>query len=321
MRYVEVSGEKISVVGLGTWQFGSREWGYGAEYAGKTAIELVHRALELGVNLVDSAEFYGFGKSESIIGSSIAGMRERVYLATKLFPVLPLAPQVVSHARASARRLGVDQIDLYQIHWPNPIVPIAETAKGLLALVNDGSVGNVGVSNFSLRQWMRAEEALGRVVMSNQVHYSLLTRSPELELVPFAQAHDRLIIAYSPLEQGVLGGGYSSEHRPRGLRSFRKLFLPANLNRAQPLLAHLARIARNHHATSAQISLAWLISKANVAVIPGASTVSQLESNVAAADIELDEDEIEDLSELSSQFEPVGPRSCMADAAALLKRR
>ncbi len=320
MKYVEISGSKISSIGLGTWQFGSREWGYGAEYAEKTAIELVHRALELGVNLIDTAEFYGFGKSESVIGHAIAGLRDQVYIATKLFPVFPVRSLVVSRARASAARLQVESLDLYQLHWPNPVVPIVETARGLKTLLDEGLVKDVGVSNYSLKQWRSAEIALGKPIISNQVHFSLLTRGPEIELVPFAQANNRLIIAYSPLEQGVLSGKYDSRHRPKGMRSARKFFYPVNLDRLRPLLDKLAQIAASHGASSSQIALAWLISKPNVSAIPGAASVAQLESNVAAAEIELSRDEIETLDEMSRQFEPAGPKALLTDLKTMVRR-
>ncbi len=321
MKFVETSGVKVSSIGLGTWQFGSREWGYGPEYAERTALELVHRALELGVNLIDTAEFYGFGKSEAIIGKAISGLRDQVYVATKLFPIFPVRSLVVSRAKASAVRLKVDAIDLYQLHWPNPVMPITETVRGLKTLLDDGIIRNVGVSNFSLNQWRSAEIALGKPIISNQVHFSLLTRGPETELVPFAQANNRIVIAYSPLEQGVLSGKYSSMNRPKGMRSTRKFFLPTNLDRLRPLLDKLGQIATGHDASSAQIALAWLISKPNVIAIPGAATVAQLESNVAAADIELSKNEIETLDEMSSQFEPVGPGALLTDLKTFVRRR
>src|SRR5205823_12765235 len=131
MRYAEVAGMRVSAIGLGTWQFGSREWGYGKEYLEKDAIEIVHRALDLGVTLIDTAEIYGFGKSERAVGRALEGRRDEAFIATKVFPVLPIAPIVEQRGRASARRLGVDTIDLYQIHQPNALVPLPSQTKGL----------------------------------------------------------------------------------------------------------------------------------------------------------------------------------------------
>ncbi len=280
----------MSAVGLGTWQFGSREWGYGSEYARGEAVKIAHRALDLGVSLIDTAEIYAFGQSERIVGQAIKGRRDEVFLATKLFPIgLPL--QVAAKARASARRLGVDRIDLYQQHWPSPMFPPGATMPRMRKLVESGLVAHVGVSNHSLEQWQAAEAAFGGPVLSNQVRFNLLDRAPERDLVPWAQANGRLVIAYSPLAQGLLSGKYQ-DSSPRNFRRLNPAFRAAAKARLKPLLAALGEIASRHQATTAQVALAWLLRKPNVVVIPGASSVHQLEQNVAAADLELsDEDD------------------------------
>jgi len=169
MRFVDVEGARLSAIGLGCWQFGSSDWGYGEDYARREAGAIVNRALDLGVNLVDTAEIYGYGRSERIVGEAIRGRRDEVFLATKLFPVMPLAPVVQQRARASARRLGVDTIDLYQVHWPNPFVPNGPTMDGMRRVIDEGLVRYAGVSNFPLTRWQDAERRLGRPVISNQV--------------------------------------------------------------------------------------------------------------------------------------------------------
>ena len=298
MKYVEVGGARISAIGLGAWQFGSFEWGYGEDYARGEALKIVHRALELGVNLIDTAEFYGFGRSERIVGEAIKGHRDEAFLATKVFPVgLPL--QVASRARASARRLGVDRIDLYQQHWPSPMFPPGATMPRLRKLVESGLVTHVGVSNHSLAQWQAAEKAFGGQVLSNQVKFNLLHRGPERELVPWAHEHGRVVIAYSPLAQGLLSGKYL-ETAPRNLRRFRPEFSASSRARLRPLVAALGEIANMHKASAAQVALAWLISKPNVVVIPGASSVHQVEQNAAAADIDLSDEEDARLSGFAS---------------------
>lgn len=304
MRYVEVAGERISAIGVGTWQFGSREWGYGREYAVGTAVEIVERALELGVNLIDTAEIYGLGESERIVGRAIHGRRDQVFVATKVFPVLPIQPVVEWRGRESARRLGVDQIDLYQVHWPNPVVPLSTTMAGMATLLDQGVVRHVGVSNFSAEQWRRAERELGRPVLSNQVRYSLADRRPERAILPHARGGDRIVIAYSPLGQGLLAATYDRDHRPGGVRAGNPLFLPENLERAHGLLTALREIAEAHDAAPAQVALAWVIRRPNVVAIPGASSVAQLEANVAAADLELTDDEDDRLTTESDRFEP-----------------
>jgi aryl-alcohol dehydrogenase-like predicted oxidoreductase len=295
----------VSAIGLGTWQFGSMEWGYGPGYASEQAPAIVRRAIDLGVNLIDTAEVYGFGRSERIVGRAIEGMRDQVVVATKIFPVAALGPVVANRARASARRLGVDTIDLYQVHWPNPVIPVALTMRELARLVDEGLVRHVGVSNFSADAWRQAEASLGAPVVSNQVRYSLVDRRPEAEVLPHAQAAGRLVIAYSPLGQGLLSARYGPENRPGGLRSTTKEFLPENLRRAEPLLDELRRVARAHDATPAQVALAWLIRRPNVVVIPGASSVSQLEANVAAVDLELTDEEDESLTSASDSYRPI----------------
>lgn len=306
MRFVEVGGARVSAIGLGTWQFGSPEWGYGEGYASVEAGTIVERALDLGVNLIDTAEVYGFGRSERIIAPAVAERRSQAFVATKVFPVLPLGPVVEQRGRASARRLGVACIDLYQLHWPNPTVPLAATMGGMHRLQEAGVVAHVGVSNFSLGLWRAAERALGAPVLSNQVRYSLVARRPERRLLPHAVAADRLIVAYSPLGQGLLSGRWSPSERPRnGVRRANPLFLSENLERATGLLRTLADVGRAHDATSAQVALAWVIRRPNTVAIPGARTVAQLEANVAAADLELSDDEDAALTAASDAFRPL----------------
>jgi aryl-alcohol dehydrogenase-like predicted oxidoreductase len=299
MKYVEAGGARVSAIGLGTWQFGSTEWGYGAEYNSVEAGKIVRRALDLGVNLIDTAEFYGFGRSERIVGQAIRGRRDEVFLATKIFPIgLPF--MTPWRARGSARRLGVDRIDLYQLHWPSPLFPPRATMPRMRRLVEQGLVSHVGVSNHNLQQWQEAEGALGGPVLSNQVLFNLVDRRPERELVPWAQQNGRVIIAYSPLGQGLLSGKYQDSAPSNLVRRRRSSFNAANRARLAPLIAALREIGDRHSATPAQVSLAWLIRKPNVVAIPGASSVYQLEENVAAGDIVLSDQESARLDSLSA---------------------
>ena len=313
---------RVSVIGLGTWQFGSSDWGYGDDYARHEAGAIVERALDLGVNLIDTAEAYAYGRSERIVGAAIRDRRDEVFLATKVFPLLPIAPVVRQRAHASARRLGVDAIDLYQVHWPNPFVPNGPTMDGMRSLLEEGLVRRVGVSNFSLGRWEDAERVLSRPVLSNQVQYSLAQRKSERELLSYAQHAGRLIIAYSPLAQGLLSARYDGTNPPRGwVRRTNALFLPKNLARAGELLDSLRDLAKAHNATPAQVALAWLIRRPNVVAIPGASSVAQLESNVAAADLELSENEDARLTAAADRFEPhTGPSTFPALGRALIGR-
>src|SRR5580693_10286373 len=226
MRYLASdTAKKISKIGLGTWQFGSREWGYGDTYAQREAHAITRRALELGVTLFDTAEIYWFGRSERILGAALGEDAASVFVATKILPVLPVAPVVEQRGVASANRLGVRRLDLYQVHQPNPVIRDGTIMRGMRALQRVGLVGEVGVSNYSLDRWRAAERALGQRVLSNQVQYSLVARSPEQDLLPFAASTDHLVIAYSPLAQGLLSGRYHRDHRPATrVRSANPLF-------------------------------------------------------------------------------------------------
>jgi aryl-alcohol dehydrogenase-like predicted oxidoreductase len=319
MRYLEFppqsgvdlgAGRKISAIGLGTWQFGSREWGYGVAYDDGEAARIVARALELGVTLFDTAELYGFGRSERILGAALrtAGADpERIVVATKIFPALPVAPVVQQRAVASADRLGVRRIGLYQVHQPNPVVRDATTMRGMRALQTVGLVDQVGVSNYPLERWRAAEAALGSPVLSNQVQYSLTHPQPSADLVPYAQREGRVVIAYSPLAQGLLSGKFDEAHRPSGgVRAMNPLFLPENLRRATGLISTLREVAAGQGVTPAQVALAWVLRHGCVTAIPGASSVEQLEHNVAAADLVLKDDELAALGAASQAFRPVG---------------
>jgi aryl-alcohol dehydrogenase-like predicted oxidoreductase len=297
VRFVEAGGVRLSSIGLGTWQFGSTEWGYGRDYR-SVAGEIVHRAIELGINLIDTAEIYGTGRSERIVGGAIRGSRAKVFIATKLFPV-GLAFMTERRARASAARLGVSQIDLYQQHWESPMFPPGSTMPRMRRLVGAGVIGHVGVSNHSLGAWQRCDEALGGPVLSNQVEFSLVERGPEQALVPWAQQNGRIVIAYSPLGQGLLSGSYENS-RPSNFRRWRRNFRPAGRARWQPLILELRTIAEAHGATPAQVALAWLIRKPNVVAIPGASSLAQLEENAGAVDVELSDGEALRLDSLSA---------------------
>src|SRR5262252_557428 len=310
MRYLDIgTTRKISKIGLGTWQFGSREWGYGPQYADQVAHAIVRRAIELGITLFDTAEIYGFGRSERILGRALGEDREVVFLATKLFPLLPVAPVVEQRAVASANRLGTHRLDLYQVHQPNPLVRDGTIMRGMDALQRVGLVGEVGVSNYSLQRWRAAEDALGSRVLSNQVSYSLVARSPERDLLPYAAERGRIVLAYSPLAQGLLSGRYDQDNRPANrVRASDPLFLPDNLARAAELIAALHEVAEAHSATPAQIALAWVIRHPAVAAIPGASSVEQLEHNAAAADIDLTDGQYQALADAAARFQPItGP--------------
>jgi aryl-alcohol dehydrogenase-like predicted oxidoreductase len=314
MEYLEVDGlGQVSRIGLGTWQFGSREWGYGDAYADRAARDIVRRARELGLTLFDTAEVYGFGRSERILGEALGHERTEVVLASKVFPVVPFPTVVRQRWAGSARRLGVDCIPLYQVHQPNPVVPDSVIMPGFRQLLAEEKIAAAGVSNYSLARWQAADAALGSPVVSNQVQFSLAHAGPLDDLVPFAERENRLVIAYSPLAQGLLGGRYTADHRPGGVRAVNPLFGTENLQRVAPLLDVLREVAAAHQATPSQVALAWLVGLSRVVVIPGASSVEQLESNAAAAAIVLREEERAALTAAARAFRPVSGVQTLID--------
>ena len=175
MKYLEMGSKQVSAIGLGTWQFGEPGWGWGKDFDNREIERIIDRALELGINFFDTAAVYGNGRSEGILGKALRGRRQKAVIATKVAP--PLGPDYVKRAcEESLRRLGVDSIDLYQLHAPDRQMPISATMHVMRQLMDSGQVDQVGVSNFGVEQWEEAESALGRPVISNQVQYHLLER-------------------------------------------------------------------------------------------------------------------------------------------------
>jgi aryl-alcohol dehydrogenase-like predicted oxidoreductase len=311
MQYATVDGlPPVSKVGLGTMRFGEKE------FDPQLARALISRALELGINCFDTAEAYGWGRGERLLGQALAaeGATDAV-VTSKYSPLLPLPAVIERHARASRTRLGVKQIPLYLLHMPNPLFPRRLIMRGFGRAQETGVIGAAGVSNHSLSQWQAAEAALGRPVAANQVLFNLLHRGPLDDLVPWAARHRRLVITASPLGQGMLTGRYDQDHPPAGLPWPRRLALrhsalpptTANLHRLAPLLDQLRAIAERHGAAPAAVALAWAISHDPVVVIPGASAISQLEANAAAADINLTPDEQQAL--VAAASEVLSPRN------------
>ncbi len=310
MRYLDIDGMRVSRIGLGAWQFGSREWGYGDAYARETAPALVHRARELGITMIDTAEAYGPARSERIIRDALASAqpagRDGLVVATKFMPIAPAGPVVAWQARGSLRRLGVEALDLYYVHWPNPFVSPRRVMQSVRPLVESGRVRRVGVSNHSLAAWQSAERGLRSPVIANQVRFSLESPGPARDLVPWAAANGRLVVAYSPLAQGLLARD-DADPVPRGFRARDPRFRAAGDGRLRPLQDALHEVAAAHRATPAQVALAWLLSHPATVAIPGARTLEQLEENAAAADLDLAPEEVARLSDLAEARVPRRP--------------
>ncbi|MEM2909722.1 MAG: aldo/keto reductase [Nitrososphaerota archaeon] len=323
MEYVELgkSGFRVSAIGLGTWQIGTRLWGWSKDYNESDAIATIHRAIELGINLIDTAEVYGEGKSEEVVGRAIADRREEVFLATKVWVSNLSYDRVIKAAERSLRRLRVDAIDLYQVHWPNPFVPIKQTMRAMERLVKEGKVKCIGVSNFSLSRLKTAQEALSsEEIVSNQVEYNLLNRKIERDLLPYARREKITIIAYSPLAKGILTGKYAPGNVPKDLlRRFDILFSPENLKRASKILENLRVIAERRGKHISQVALNWLTKEPTVVAIPGAKRPVHVEMNAGAVGWKLNDDEIREIDETSNSFRPERVKSYVSVLFRLFK--
>lgn len=308
MKYIELggSGLRVSKIGLGTWQIGASEWGWGKGYGVEDVVRAIVRSHELGVNFIDTAEIYGGGASEEVVGRAVREFRDEVVIATKVWPTHATYDGVLKACERSLRRLGVNAIDLYQVHWPNPLIPLSSTMRAMERLVELGKVRAIGVSNFSLGRLRRAQECLRKEeIVSNQVKYNLVERGVERELLPYCEREGITLIAYSPLAQGFLTGRYGASNRPRDfVRRLNPLFDSSVLRRAGPLMELLRSVAATHGAAPSQVALAWLIKRERVVAIPGAKRPEQAELNAKAGDLELSDEEWAALSEASSKLSP-----------------
>lgn len=312
MKFVELgkNKEKVSAIGLGAWQI-SKEWGYGTEFDKETAINVINLAIDNEVNLIDTAEIYGEGMSEKIIGDAIKNRRDEVFIATKVMPTHLRYSSLKRSAERSLDRLGIKTIDLYQIHWPNTLIALKDTIKAMDELIDEGKIRYIGVSNFSKGFLEKAQSLTRHEIVSNQVSYSLAKLDVEKDLLPYIENAGMKIIAYSPLAQGFLTGKYTPESRlkQQGIRQMNQLFSVENLKRAEPLINKLREIGEKYEKNAAQVALNYLISNDSVIAIPGAKSEAQLISNVGSADFELKKEEIEELREIARNFHPSQIRS------------
>src|SRR2546427_2064791 len=288
MEYVSLGrgGPTISAVGLGMWQAGGKAWG--ADVRDAECRRAMERAVDLGINLVDTAEAYGDGHSERVMCRAIKNLgRDRVFIATKVGGWHLRPDDVKKACAASLKRLGVREIDLYQVHWPDPWsqVPLRETMRALEALHNAGKIRHIGVSNFAVRDMREARSALSRTdISSNQVRYNMLQREVEKEVVAYCQRGRIAVPAWIPIGKGVLTGKYHDGRRPKDrVRSDEDLFKPANVRASAPLVRELRRIGKIHGKTPAQVALAWLRRHRHVVPIPGGKRPTQAAENAAAA--------------------------------------
>lgn len=294
---------------IGTWAWGDKLfWSYGSDYDEKQLKEAFHAALEAGTTFFDTAEIYGLGLSEELLGQFMKQSDRSAIIATKFGP-LPwrFTAQSVSDALTdSLKRLQVEQVALYQVHWPFSFLMSQETLMNALAdEVQRGRIGAVGVSNYSAQQMQEAHKTLARRGVSlavNQVRYSLLTRQIESSgITATAKQLGVTLLAYSPLAQGRLTGKYRPDNaaKPTGARAFDPQFSKAGLEKIEPVVAVLQQIGEKRDRTPAQVALNWLISQGNVVAIFGAKTAQQVQQNAGSLGWKLDNDEIAELEQIS----------------------
>ncbi|MGC9116921.1 MAG: aldo/keto reductase, partial [Conexivisphaera sp.] len=232
MEYRELgrTGIRVSAVGIGTWQWGSREWGWGRTYGPGDLRAALDAAEELGINLVDTAEIYGMGRSEELVGELVRGRRDKFVIATKVGPHRLTRDGIVRACEGSLRRMGISSVELCQVHWPNPLVPIREYMSAMERLLEAGKIEAIGVSNFDLGQLEEARRHLSRSdVASNQVKYNAYERGPERGLLPYMEREGITLIAYSPLGQGVLAHGGRGPHLVGRLNALLRRYDPGRV--------------------------------------------------------------------------------------------
>jgi methylglyoxal reductase len=316
-RQLGKSGLHASVVGLGTMSWPGCNYGdsgYEPTSVDFSAVrDMVKAAFDAGINVFDTAEGYGRGLAEEMLGRALEdlGCREKAIIITKVGPLFGseqvdgrtcnlTAENILARCQLSLERLRTDHIDLYLAHWPDPLTPVKETMEAVNALKAQGKIRSFGVSNFS-NDLLGAALEHGEVA-ANQLPYSLADRSIEADKRPFCLQNSISIIAYSPLGKGVLTGKYDAQHLPPSddYRHTRKYFAKENLPRFLALAQHLRELASQFSCTPAQLALAWVLAQPGISVvIPGAKSPDQIRANTGANDIALPSEVIAKLNALS----------------------
>ncbi len=300
LRPLGTSEVLISPIIMGTWQTGKAMW---TDIDDNQSLKAIRAAFDAGVTTFDTAEVYGNGHSERILGKALEGFRHETVVATKVFSNHLKHDQVISACERSLKNLKTDYIDLYQIHWPpgsfgHAAVPMHEIFQALKKLQTQGKIRTIGVSNFDRSQMEEAAQ-FGEIV-SLQPPYSLFWRHVEAEASPYCQENKMSILAYSPMAQGLLTGKFGSDHQFKkgDHRSSNRLFQAEHYDRVQKALAKLKPIAEENDATLGQLALAWVIAQPNANAIAGARSPEQATQNAAAAQIKLSSGDLAAMDEI-----------------------
>ena len=300
---------EVDPLGIGTWSWGDKgDWGFGTSYTEVDLRGAFHCSTATGTRLFDTAERYAEGDSERYLGKFIRESGTRVVIATKFSPRRweIRRRNLFQALRNSCRRLGVQQIDLYQIHWPTRFGSVDSRMAAMADAIDEGYAKAAGVCNYSCEQMLRAQESLsrkGHSLTSIQVEFSLVCRSPERNGILSACRDSSItLIAYSPLAMGMLTGKYSPQHPPSGLRGLK--YSAAFLSRLQELLAIMRKIGQQHNGkTVAQIALNWVQCKGALP-IPGAKNAQQAKENLGSLGWSLTDEEIQILDRASEDLDP-----------------
>ena len=302
------SGLDVSRIAFGTWQIGG-DWG---SFDTDAAVQAIQLAREQGVNFFDTAQAYGFGKAEQILGKALASdlrhRRDEVVIATK-GGINPGGDPSRDAGRAnlrdgveqSLRALGVDHIDLYQVHWPDTRTPPEETAGALQELVDEGKIRHVGVSNYTTAQLTAFDRT--RAAETLQPPYHLFRRAIEVDPLPYAREHDIGVLAYSPLGSGLLTGalGPDSTFAPDDWRSQSSAFQGENLRRNLAVVDRLAEFASDKNASVSQLAIAWVLAQPGVHVaIAGARQPAHVETSLAADELDLTQDDLAEIDRITA---------------------
>lgn len=301
---------EVAPLGVGCWAWGDkRYWHYEEAYGPRDLVGAFEASVAAGLDLFDTAEVYGWGKSERLVGALVRRTGANVVIATKYAPLSGRggAPAIRKGLAGSLKRLGVQRVGLYQLHWADSEEVSIDAAMSAFAeIVHAGQASAVGVSNFRAAEMRQAHAALaerGVPLASNQVHYSLLHRQPEVDGVLDACRELKVtLLAYSPLEQGLLTGKYDAALRPVDGRAEAAWFSPGNVIAAQAVVGTLRAIGAGHDAEPAAVALAWLLAKPGVIPLAGAKNARQARSNARALDIRLTPDEIAELDTVSQRW-------------------
>ncbi len=299
------TGLEITRIGFGAWAIGGGGWEFGwGPQDDEQSLGAIHRALELGVNWIDTAAAYGFGRSEEIVGRALQGLRQRPYVFTKC-SILEGPGRRVIHslerdsilreAETSLQRLGIDAIDLYQIHWPIPAEDIEKGWTALGELKEQGLVRHLGVSNFDVGQLQRIRQIAP--VETLQPPYSLIARGAEEEILPFARRERIGVIVYSPMGSGMLTGTMTRERIAQladdDWRKQDEGFREPQLSRNLEIVEVLAKIAERHGTTPAAVAVAWTLRNPAVdGAIVGFRSARQVEPVLAGAGLELTDEDL-----------------------------